>query len=30
MMGYEVLRFTYRQVTEQPAHVAKTLRRLLA
>jgi very-short-patch-repair endonuclease len=30
MMGYEVLRFTYRQVTQQPAHVAKTLRRLLA
>jgi very-short-patch-repair endonuclease len=30
LLGYEVVRFTYRQVMEQPGTVAEKLRRLLA
>jgi very-short-patch-repair endonuclease len=30
LVGYTVVRFTYRQVTEEPAVVAETLRALLA
>jgi very-short-patch-repair endonuclease len=29
LLGYEVIRFTWRQLTSQPAQVAPTLRRLL-
>jgi very-short-patch-repair endonuclease len=29
LLGYEVIRFTWRQLTSQPAQVARTLRRLL-
>ena len=29
LLGYEVVRFTWRQLTSEPTHVARTLRRLL-
>jgi very-short-patch-repair endonuclease len=29
LLGYEVVRFSYRQVVEEPARVADTLRALL-
>jgi very-short-patch-repair endonuclease len=30
LLGFEVVRFTYRQVADEPARVARTLRALLA